>query len=162
MRSNFIKELESCTVTLQGPFRKRPNGILTVCHCKLARVCVQEGMNEPTSSPGETAVGFSGVIFHHHECSMPIELAKSAPSGWQRSGGLSRTSLSAARRKAWRNHRKRQSQPDLRLHRKSEQSRTFSSSQLAVWATAHHRSTREGEAVSRLTAFSTMRFENFP
>lgn len=86
MRSNFIKELESCTVTFQGPFRKRPNGILTVCDCKLAHVCVQEGMNEPASSLGGLPVVFSGVIFHRHECSMPIELARSAPSGWQRSG----------------------------------------------------------------------------
>lgn len=84
MRSNFIKELESCRATFQGPFCKHPIGILTVCVCKSARVCVQEGMNGPRSPLGD-CWWFSGIIFQNTNAAC-FELAESVPSRGQRSG----------------------------------------------------------------------------
>lgn len=84
MRSNFIKELESCRVTFQGPFCKHPIGILTVCVCKLPRVCVHEGMNGPRSPLGD-CWWFSGIIFQNTNAAC-FKLAESVPSRGQRSG----------------------------------------------------------------------------
>lgn len=160
MRSNFIKELESCRVTFQGPFCKHPIGILTVCVCKSAHVCVQEGTNGPRSPLGD-CWWFSGIIFQNTNAAC-FELAESVPSRGQRSGDCHiHTSLSAAHRKAWQTHCKRQSRLDLLLQRKNENRRlTF----LLTWLAEVQRSSvpLESEAVSRLMASSVMRFENFP
>lgn len=161
MRSNFIKELESCTVTFPGPFCKHPIGILTVCVCKLAHVCVQEGMNEP-GVPWGTAGGFSSVIFHRTNAAH-LKLPESVPSGGQRSRDCYTHPFQL-----------RTEKPDSTTVNISP-NRTSSSSSigklsnrrlslLLIWLAEVQWTSvpLESEAMSRLTASSLMRFEKFP
>lgn len=160
MRSNFIKELESCTVTFQGPFCKHPIGILTVCVCKLARVCVQEGMNEP-GVPWGTAGGFSSVIFHHTNAAY-LKLSESVPSGGQRSEDCYTHPFQLHTEKpdsTTVNVNPNQTSSSFR-GKVSNRRLSFLSTWLAEvqWTSVP----LESEAMSRLTASSVMRFEKFP
>lgn len=123
-------------MTFQGPFRRRPHGILTFSVWKVARARAQE-------PPRGTGAGYSGVIFHHANAAF-VELAESVPSGGQRSGDCH---AHPSQLRTGRPERaSAENLPSISVgpppsEEASERSQIFFSSHMAGWSTADERST---------------------
>lgn len=161
MRSNFIKELESCTVTFQGPFCKLYSyRNINVC-CLEVGPCVHAG-----APPRGTGTRSGRLIFHHANAAF-VELAESVPSGGQRSVDWHAHPFQLkenSHRKAREIHSREPVPPISVGPPPPEEVSDPRLSFLLTWLAGVQRTSvpLESKAVSRLMASSLMRFENFP